>query len=224
MPQILFHTQADARQRVESRRRTEMLALSPGARMQQSLRVMQLAVLFKNGPLKKPQQSGVVLKRRNSDSGMDLFAEEITGFFEVLNKHNVNYILVGGLAVNFYGYSRTTGDVNIWLQDLPENRNALVNAFTEFGIEGAEIFHQQPFVAGHTEVLLNNSIYIDRMANLHSLKQSAFSDCYHTASDFQLTDNCLVKVIHINQLIAEKRATGRLKDTDDADHLSAQNG
>ncbi|MGL5891783.1 MAG: hypothetical protein ACRC3B_17960, partial [Bacteroidia bacterium] len=74
------------------------------------------------------------------------------------------------------------------------------------------------------EVLLGNTIYIDMMANLHSLKQSAFSDCYTTASDFLLTDNCIVKVIHINQLIAEKRATGRLKDTDDADHLVAQNG
>jgi hypothetical protein len=201
-----------------------MLALSPGERMQQAFRLMQLAVLFKVGPLKKPQQLGVVLKRSNSDSGMDLFTEEITGFFEVLNKHNVKYILVGGLAVNFYGYSRTSGDVDIWLLDLPENRNALVNAFTEFGIEGAEIFHQQPFVAGYTEVLLNNSIYIDMMANLHSLKQSAFSDCYNTASVFQFTDNCIVKVLHINQLIAEKRATGLLRDIDDADHLSAQNG
>jgi predicted nucleotidyltransferase len=223
MPQIVFHTQADARERVEARRMSEMLALSPGERMQQAFRLMQLAAMFKNGPLKEPQQLGVLLKRSKQDSRMDLFAEEITGFFQALNKHNVKYILVGGLAVNFYGYSRTTGDVDIWLQDSPENRNALVNALTEFGIEGAEIFHQQPFVAGYTELLLGNSIYIDLMANLHSLKQSAFSDCYTNAADFKLEDNCIVKVIHINQLIAEKRVTGRLKDADDADHLEAQN-
>lgn len=221
MPHIAFHTQSDARERVETRRLTEMLALSPFERMQQAFRLMQLATMFKNGPLKKPQQLGIVLKRSNSGSGMNLFAEEITGFFDMLNKHIVKYILVGGLAVNFYGYSRTTGDADIWLKDSPENRNALVNAFIEFGIEGAEVFHHQPFVADYTEVQLNNFIYIDMMANLHSLKQSAFSDCYTIASDFQLHENCIVKVIHINQLIVEKKATGSLID---ADHLTAQNG
>ncbi len=45
MPQIVFHTQADARERVEARRMSEMLALSPGERMQQAFRLMQLAAM-----------------------------------------------------------------------------------------------------------------------------------------------------------------------------------
>jgi hypothetical protein len=38
---------------------------------------------------------------------MDIF-EPI--FLELLNKYKVEYILIGGMAVNVHGYSRPTGE------------------------------------------------------------------------------------------------------------------
>jgi hypothetical protein len=48
---------------------------------------------------------------------MNLLEEEGRLFFIALNKHNVRFILVGGFAVNLYGHSRSTGDIDIWMED-----------------------------------------------------------------------------------------------------------
>ena len=35
-------------------------------------------------------------------------------FIQLLNKNEVEYLLVGGYAVVIYGYVRATGDMDIW--------------------------------------------------------------------------------------------------------------
>lgn len=128
-------------------------------------------------------------------------------------------MLVGGLAVNYYGYSRTTGDVDLWLEDTAENRHNLVDALAAFGIEGAEVFLTYPLIAGYAEVLLNNGIYLDMMSDMVVLKQAQFNDCYEKAEQHELSEGVFVKVVHINQLIEEKSASFRAKDIEDAEQL-----
>lgn len=36
-------------------------------------------------------------------------------FLRLLNSHGVEYLLVGGYAVGYYGYPRATGDMDIWI-------------------------------------------------------------------------------------------------------------
>jgi len=43
----------------------------------------------------------------------NIFNEDFQEFISALNKHNVEYILVGGYAVVLHGHSRTTGDLDI---------------------------------------------------------------------------------------------------------------
>ena len=81
---------------------------------------------------------------------MDIFEEEITSFFQLLNKHSVKYILVGGFAVNYHGFSRATGDVDLWLEDSEVNRKKLVAALKENNVEGGEAFLTYPFIAINT--------------------------------------------------------------------------
>jgi hypothetical protein len=60
---------------------------------------------------------------------------EITGFYkeviETLNKSNVEFLLVGGLAVGFHGYARFTGDMDLWINPQKDNLNRLGNALVE---------------------------------------------------------------------------------------------
>lgn len=44
-----------------------------------------------------------------------LFDKDHQEFIKLLNKHEVDYLLIGGVAVNLYGYSRSTGDMDIWI-------------------------------------------------------------------------------------------------------------
>jgi hypothetical protein len=39
--------------------------------------------------------------------------QDFKEFIELLNKHQVNYLVVGGYAVSLYGYPRYTGDIDI---------------------------------------------------------------------------------------------------------------
>jgi hypothetical protein len=150
---------------------------------------------------------------------MDLFEEEIVAFFELLNKHDVRFILVGGLAVNYHGYSRATGDVDLWMDESAANRQKFVNALKAKKIEGCEAFLTHPFIAGYAEILLKNGIYIDLMSDLHFLKQNNFEDCFSLSDKFKITENAEITVLHINKLIEEKEKLNRAKDKEDIEQL-----
>lgn len=151
---------------------------------------------------------------------MNIFEDEVVDFMKLLNKNEVKYLLVGGMAVNFYGYSRTTGDVDLWIEDSIQNRQYLVNTLSEFGVEGADIFLTHPLIAGYSEILLGNGIYVDFMSNLVALKQEEFNDCYQYSDKIQLDSDTQFNVLHFNKLIEEKTKSGRPKDLVDVEELT----
>ena len=51
----------------------------------------------------------------------NIFNEDFRDFLLMLNKHEVKYILVGGFAVILHGYSRTTGDMDIWVERVTQH-------------------------------------------------------------------------------------------------------
>ena len=50
---------------------------------------------------------------------MNIFDDYTRHLLTELNNNNMQYLVVGGYAVNFYGYRRTTGDIDIWVK--PDN-------------------------------------------------------------------------------------------------------
>lgn len=150
---------------------------------------------------------------------MDIFEEDILQFFQILNKHSVKYILVGGLAVNFHGFSRSTGDVDLWLDESEENRRKFVSALKEKNIEGCETFLTSPFLPGFAEIMLDNGVYIDLMSELQFFKQDSFNDCYQFADKLKVNDSIELNVLQIKTLIEEKEKSSRLKDQEDAEQL-----
>ena len=58
---LILHKEPDL-EKINERRLFENLALSPEERMQKLFNLMKLSILLKNGPLKKPQSKGIVLK------------------------------------------------------------------------------------------------------------------------------------------------------------------
>jgi len=51
----------------------------------------------------------------------NIFNDDFRDFLKSLNNNKVNYILVGGYSVILHGYSRTTGDMDIWVERTKEN-------------------------------------------------------------------------------------------------------
>jgi len=142
---------------------------------------------------------------------MDIFDEEILKFWAALEKCQVRYIMVGGYATNLHGYQRYTGDIDIWIADTLENRKRLREAFVESGMGDYYMLETMQFVPGWTDFHLNNGLRLDILVSMKGLEGSSFDECMDMASIADI-DGVKVPFLHINQLIANKKAVNRPKD------------
>jgi len=60
-------------------------------------------------------------------------------FLKLLNSERIEYLLVGGHAVGYYGYPRSTGDMDIWIASNATNAEALVRVLRQFGFSADSI-------------------------------------------------------------------------------------
>lgn len=56
-----------------------------------------------------------------------------TTVYSRLNQHKVRYLISGAFAVNFHGYTRDTGALDLWINPDTENINRLFPALTSLG-------------------------------------------------------------------------------------------
>lgn len=56
--------------------------------------------------------------------------EDIKKICRALNEKGVEYILVGGLAMNFYGLTRMTHDIDLLIDASPENVSKVIDALS----------------------------------------------------------------------------------------------
>ena len=59
--------------------------------------------------------------------------DDFKEFLKLLDSNAVEYLLIGGYAVNVYGYVRTTNDLDIWINVNPENAARMDRALHQFG-------------------------------------------------------------------------------------------
>ena len=147
---------------------------------------------------------------------MDILDEDLIQFWTILNKFHVKYIMVGGFAVNLYGYTRATNDIDLLLKDDVLNRKNLAKAFSELGY-GDISFDQLQFVPGWTNFYVGTGIQLDIMTSLKGVDVS-FDECLQMAPVAEI-DGVKVPFLHINHLIANKKSVNRSKDQIDVMEL-----
>mgnify|MGYP003576806952 CR=1 FL=1 len=149
---------------------------------------------------------------------MDIFDNELLNFWRSLNKYEVEYVMVGGVATNLHGYERTTNDVGLLLNDTLENQQKLRLAFKDYGMGDFEMMERLQFVPGWTNFHLNNGLRLDIMTVMKGLEEFTFDECLQHASIADI-ENVLIPFIHINHLIANKKAVYMPKDQVDVIYL-----
>jgi sugar phosphate isomerase/epimerase len=60
-------------------------------------------------------------------------------FLRLLDEMGVKYVIVGGYAVGYHGYPRSTGDMDVWVESTEENAERVVRALKEFGFDVPEL-------------------------------------------------------------------------------------
>lgn len=145
---------------------------------------------------------------------MDIMDEELLRFWRILNLHKVQYIMVGGFAVNMHGFIRATDDTDMWLKDDKVNRKNLREAFAELSYGDYPSLETTQFAAGWTQFYIAGGILLNIMTTMKGLENLSFDDCYKMASVAQLMD-VKVPFLHLNHLLANKKAVNRPQDQND---------
>lgn len=142
---------------------------------------------------------------------MDVYNDNLLVFWQSLNNNGVQYIMVGGFAVNMHGYMRATKDADMWIKDSIENRQNLRKVFKELNYGDYEAIETMQFVPGWSEFYIGDGIALDIMTSMKGLEDYSFEDSLQKASIADL-GGTLVPFLHINQLLANKKAVSRPKD------------
>ncbi len=136
-------------------------------------------------------------------------------FLQALNHSAVEYLLVGGYAVAYHGYPRTTADIDIWIRVTPENAQRTLRALRNFGFGGSDASEQMFLITGR---VVRMGVPPLRIEVLTSISGVDFESCY--ARRIQATiDTISVNVISKADLLVNKRAAGRAKDIADVEQL-----
>ncbi len=146
-----------------------------------------------------------------------MLSKDFKEFIELLNKHKVRYLVVGGYAVAFHGYPRYTKDFDVWIDLSYENAKAVVNALDEFGF-GSLGLKIDDFLEKDQVIQLGYPP--NRIDILTTLREIEFEDCYNNRVTVDI-DGIDIVFIDIENLKRNKRSTGRSQDLADAEHLEA---
>lgn len=149
---------------------------------------------------------------------MDIFDEELLSFWRYLNKFKVRYIMVGGVATNLNGFQRTTDDIDVWLEDTQQNRESFRQAYKEYAGIDITMMNQLQIIPGWTNFNLNNGFRLDLMVSMKGLESFSFDDCYQLSNKASI-DDVAIPFLHINHLLANKKAVNRPKDQIDVIEL-----
>ena len=147
----------------------------------------------------------------------NILNQDFVDFLTALNASDVEYIIVGGYAVIYHGYNRTTGDLDIWIKPSHENYNKLLRAFGVFGMSSFDMTEEKFLNQVNYDVFTfgRPPVSIDILTNVKGLD---FNNSFANSSLTEF-DKVQVRMIDIHDLLTSKKASNRPKDMDDLNHL-----
>jgi hypothetical protein len=136
-------------------------------------------------------------------------------FIELLNKHRVEYLVVGGYAVAMYGHPRFTGDIDFWVNPNKINAKKIINSLIDFGFGGLDINEDDFSVEDKVVQIGFPPNRIDIITGVTGLK---FEECFKDKKILEIAD-IKVNFISLFHLRLNKNLTGREKDKSDLNNL-----
>lgn len=147
---------------------------------------------------------------------MENYRKDLDEFCGYLNKEGVEYMIIGGLAVNYHGFQRATGDIDIWYNPVEINFIKLMLAIKAFGFETEDIEKVK-----HDEVRGLIRLAMERYSiELLSIIDGKFTfkSAYEKSETLTIV-NENAKVMSYEYLIQNKIMARRPKDLEDIRQL-----
>jgi hypothetical protein len=136
-------------------------------------------------------------------------------FIELLNSHQVRYLVVGGFAVAFHGYPRMTEDIDFFLDPSSENAARVLKVLADFGFGSLDLA-EDDFATQDRVVQLGYPPY--RIDLITSISGLTFEEAWAARVPGEL-EGIPMNFIDRETLVRNKLATGRDKDRVDVKEL-----
>lgn len=144
-----------------------------------------------------------------------MLSKDFKEFVALLDRHGVEYLVVGGYAMAVHGRPRHTGDLDIWVGRTPENAGNLMAALQDFGFGNLGL-DVGDFLQPEQVVQLGYPPFrIDLLTDIDGV---AFEDAWPNRETVVI-DGMPVYFVGLADLKANKRASGRPRDIDDLENL-----
>ncbi len=135
---------------------------------------------------------------------------------QILLENEVKFLIVGAYAMGIYGYPRATGDFDIWVNNTKGNSKKIYKSLLEYGTlldninERTFTEHGIIFQIGVAPRRIDIITYIDGVD---------FKEAYKVRHIIEVND-LKIPFISKDNLIKNKKATGREKDKIDIKYLT----
>ena len=141
--------------------------------------------------------------------------QDFREFLKSLEDEGVQYLLIGGYAVGCHGHSRATADLDVWIGVSTDNAARAVRALQSFGMDVPEL---SPDLFLEPDTIVRMGVPPVRVEMHTGVSGVEFDACYARRQRVNL-DGIEVNLIGLEDLKANKRASGRHRDLDDLEHL-----
>ena len=151
------------------------------------------------------------------DTNMPDISPDMQDFMALLVKHGVQFALCGGFAVTYYGFIRTTMDIDILIYPSAENAGRVMQALAEFGFGSAGIPASAFEAPGSVITLGAQPNQIDLLTSMSSESADAVFLDLHVADIWGMR----IPIVSRRSLLQAKKETNRPKDRIDYEELTA---
>jgi len=150
---------------------------------------------------------------------IDFFNNDFLEYIDLLNKHGVEYVLVGGMAVNLHGYRRSTGDMDVFVNPTKANHVKLRKVHADFGMHMGEMELVDDFMDTKKYDVFTFGISPIQIDLMTACKGITFDEAFANAIKFSLDKNIKVSVLDYRELVITKKVAGRNRDKADIEEL-----
>jgi hypothetical protein len=143
--------------------------------------------------------------------------EDYKDILLALSVEKVSFLLVGAYALAIHGYPRATMDMDIWIMPSPQNADAVLRALQRFGAPLHKLTKED---LQNDDTVFQIGVAPRRIDLITSASGLHFEEAYGRSLLVKI-EGIEVRIPAIDDLIKNKRASGRTKDLADAEPLES---
>lgn len=144
-----------------------------------------------------------------------MMKETLLSVCALLNKHEVEYMVIGGVAVIYHGYTRATSDIDFWYKPSLDNFHKIIAAYKEYGVDVSDL-EKVVFDPKKAFLRFPTEFKTELLPTLGT--EVSFKEAKEKCEILEL-EGVSIPVIGYDHLIQSKMLTNRLKDKADVEEL-----